>query len=57
LMLKERGIFRNIPSVPIFKEKPSQKKKEVFFATYDAAVKEAEKVLRLYSATLGKFAE
>jgi hypothetical protein len=56
-MLKESGIFRNFSSVQIFKERSSQKKKEVFFATYDAAVKEAEKVLKLYSVTLGKFAE
>jgi hypothetical protein len=56
-VLKERGIFRSFSSVQLFKEKTSQKKKEVFFATYDAAIKEAEKVLRLYSTTLGKFAE
>jgi hypothetical protein len=45
--------------VPIFKQdKPSPlKKKEVQYASYDAAVKEAEKILRKYSATLGKFAE
>jgi hypothetical protein len=45
--------------VPIFKQdKPSSAaKKEVQYASYDAAIKEAEKILRKYNATLGKFAE
>jgi hypothetical protein len=45
--------------VPILKQiKPSSpKRKEVQYASYDAAIKEAEKILGKYKATLGKFAE
>ena len=45
--------------MPIFKQdkRPTSKKEEVLYASYDAAIKEAEKILRKYSATLGKFAE
>jgi hypothetical protein len=39
-------------------EKPSSLEKgKVHHASDDAAVKEAEKILRKYSATMGKFAE
>jgi hypothetical protein len=45
--------------VPFFKpDKPSWlKKKEVQYASYEAAMKEAEKILRKYSVTFGKLAE
>jgi hypothetical protein len=45
--------------VPIFKEEtpPSRKKNEVRHAADDAAFKEAEKILRKYSVTLGRLAE
>ena len=59
LGVESHRIFRNFFFVPIFKEETpsSRKKNEVRHAADDAAFKEAEKILRKYSVTLGRLAE